>query len=83
MYLCNFTCTHINSSVVVYTRGEVVPISEARRKANHKYIGTLDEIKIRIPLGMREEIKKIAEEKKYSLNGYIKKLISDDTGLDL
>ena len=55
-----------------------MPISESRKKANEKYIKTLDELKIRVPKGKKAEIQAHAE--KYdggSLNGFVKRAIDE------
>lgn len=44
---------------------------EQRKKSNQKYLSTLDEIKIRVPKGKKDEYKQMAEEKGKSLNQFI------------
>lgn len=44
---------------------------EQRKEANKKYLATLDEIRIRIPKGKKEEYKKMAEAAGKSLNQFI------------
>lgn len=44
---------------------------EQRKKANEKYLAKLDEIRIRVPNGKKEEYKKKAEAAGKSLNQYI------------
>lgn len=44
---------------------------EQRKKSNEKYLATLDEIKIRIPKGKKEEYKTMAEAAGKSLNQFI------------
>lgn len=41
-------------------------MSEAKRKANDKYISSLDDIKLRVPKGMRDTYKKQAKALGYS-----------------
>lgn len=53
-------------------------ISEARKRANKKYVDKQEEIKIRVPMGRKEKIKSFAESKGESLNGYITRLIEND-----
>lgn len=53
-------------------------LSEAQKKGNKKYLSKFDDIKIRIPSGQREQIKKYAEEKGKSLNQFIVDLIKED-----
>lgn len=46
--------------------------SKAQIEATKKYLEKLDEIKVRVPGGMKEEYKKLATEKGYSsLNQFI------------
>lgn len=53
-------------------------LSSARLKANEKYHAKFDDIKIRVPLGQREQIKAYAESQGKSLNSYINELIQAD-----
>lgn len=54
-------------------------LSDARKKANKKYIETkCDDITLRVPKGRKEEIKKVAESKGESINSYINRLIEED-----
>lgn len=68
-------------------RGDKVSLSEARKKANEKYINSLDEIKIRVKKGSKQTISDISKNNGDSLNGYIKKAIKSqvktDTGEDI
>lgn len=50
-------------------------ISNARRKANEKYLEKQDEIKIRIPKGEKDRIKQFAEAHGQSVNAFITELI--------
>lgn len=63
-----------------YTMIEVVYMStEAKRRGNAKYLTEkVEDIKIRVPKGKREEYKQQAADKGYSLNAYIIKLLEDD-----
>lgn len=45
--------------------------TEAQKNASKTYIAKLDEIKIRIPKGKKEEYKKLAAESGKSLNQFI------------
>lgn len=45
--------------------------TEAQKNASKTYIGKLDEIKIRIPKGKKDEYKKLAELEGKSLNQFI------------
>lgn len=44
---------------------------EQRKEANKKYLATLDEIRIRVPKGKKEEYKDLAEKAGKSLNQFI------------
>ena len=44
---------------------------EQRKEANKKYLATLDEIRIRVPKGKKEEYKQMAEDAGKSLNQFI------------
>ena len=48
-----------------------MPVSEAQRKAAAKYLEKLDEIRIRMPKGRKDEIKSRAEGRGQSVNGFI------------
>ena len=48
-----------------------MPVSEAQRKAAAKYLEKLDEIRIRMPKGRKEEIKAHAESQGQSVNSFI------------
>ena len=63
-------------------RGDyIMPMSEARKKANEKYNAkAYDQVKIIIKKGQREQVKEFAESQGLSLNAYINKLIADDMG---
>ncbi len=53
--------------------------TEAQKNATRKYITEkLDEIKVRVPKGKKEEYKAKAESKGLSLNAYIVSLIESD-----
>ena len=66
-------------------RGDyIMPMSEARKKANEKYNAkAYDQVKIIIKKGQREQVKEFAESQGLSLNAYINKLIADDMGAAL
>lgn len=55
----------------------MAPISEARKRANDNYIKSLDEIKVRVPKGKKDEIKAHAENKGESLNGFVNRAIDE------
>ena len=48
-----------------------MPVSEAQRKAAAKYLEKLDEIRIRMPKGRKDEIKAYAETQGQSVNSFI------------
>lgn len=53
-------------------------LSEARRRANKKYINEkLDEIKFRVPKGEREILKKHAEKMGESVNAFIYRAVKE------
>ncbi len=53
-------------------------VSKAQQKATAKYIkNNLDEIKVRVPKGRKEEIKAHAETKGESVNGFIARAIDE------
>lgn len=54
-------------------------VKESQKRAALKYMEKLDDVKIRVPAGMREEIKKQAREKGYpSMNAYVIALVEKD-----
>ncbi|MCD7947155.1 MAG: Arc family DNA-binding protein [Oscillospiraceae bacterium] len=55
-----------------------MPLSDARRESIEKYLGKLDDIKIRVPKGDRDKIKAHAQAKGMSLNAYILELVRGD-----
>lgn len=53
--------------------------TKAQQKAVAKYVREhYDEIKLRVPAGMKDEIKQRAEEYEESTNAYITRLIRED-----
>lgn len=53
--------------------------SEAKLRANKKYLCKTDEFKVRVPLGRKEEIATFAKEVRgKSLNAYVVDLINAD-----
>lgn len=58
-------------------------ISEARHRANEKYNAkAYDEIKVRVPKGMKEELKAHADSMGESVNGFIKRAIENQIVID-
>lgn len=53
---------------------------EQRKEANKKYLATLDEIRIRVPKGKKEEYKDLAEKARKSLNQFIVDCIEKEKG---
>lgn len=59
-------------------------LSEARKRANNKYIAkAYDQIITRVYRGQKEQIQAYAESQGLSLNAYINKLIANDMGAAL
>lgn len=52
-----------------------MPISEARKRANQKYIDKQGEIKVRVSKNQKEEIQAHAEARGESVNGFINRAI--------
>lgn len=52
-------------------------ISEARKRANQKYIDKQEEIKIRVPEGRKAEIQAHAQAHNESVNGFINRAIGE------
>ncbi|MCI5905455.1 MAG: toxin-antitoxin system HicB family antitoxin [Oscillospiraceae bacterium] len=52
--------------------------SEAQLKANAKHLASLDEFKVRVPKGKKDEYKAQAAAHGMSLNAYIIKLLEAD-----
>ena len=50
-------------------------VSEAQKKASVKYLEKLDEIRIRMPKGRKDEIKAHAEAHSESVNSFINRVI--------
>jgi predicted HicB family RNase H-like nuclease len=64
--------------------GDIMPLSEARKRANKKFLDTQDDIKVRVPAGLRERIKEFATLQKSethpkgeSMNEFIVKAINE------
>lgn len=51
---------------------------EQRKKANEKYLGQLEDIKVRVPKGQREVYKAFAESRGTSLNKLIIDLLDKE-----
>lgn len=52
--------------------------SEAQLRANARHLASLDEFKVRVPKGKKDEYKAQAEAHGMSLNAYIVKLLEQD-----
>ena len=64
----------MQNKVVLYTARKVITVTKAyqqRKESNKKYLSTLDEIRIRVPKGKKEEYKELAEKAEKSLNQFI------------
>lgn len=57
--------------------------TQAKLEGNQRYLSKMDDIKIRVPKGKREELRTYAESKNMSLQGLIIQLLEKETGLDL
>lgn len=55
----------------------MAPISEARKRANDKYLENQDEIKVRVPKGRKAELQAHAEQQGESLNGFIVRAVDE------
>ena len=55
----------------------MAPISEARKRANDKYLENQDEIKVRVPTGRKAELQAHAEQQGESLNGFIVRAVDE------
>lgn len=53
------------------------PVSEAAKKATQKYLDKLEEIKIRVVKGKKEQIRSHAESLGESLNGFVNRAIDE------
>ena len=53
---------------------------DQRKNANKRYLNKLDEIKVRVPKGKKDEYKKLAEQHGKSLNQFIIDLIERERG---
>jgi predicted DNA binding CopG/RHH family protein len=54
--------------------------SEAQKRATKRYIAKMDEIKIRLPAGSKEKIKRAANAEGLSMNRYIISLLARGLG---
>lgn len=57
--------------------------SEAMRKAIATYQSAQDEIKVRVPKGKREQLKIYAASRKESLQGWIIRLMEEESGISI
>lgn len=55
--------------------------TKAHLEGNARYHGKMDDIKIRVPKGKREELKCHAEDHGESLQGWIIRLLEQDSGI--
>lgn len=53
-------------------------LSEAKKLSNDRYLQKLEDIKLRVPKGTREQISEHARGKGMSLNAYVLQLIEKD-----
>ena len=54
-----------------------MPISEARKKVNEKYIKAQDELKICVPKGRKSDLQDHASGQGESLNGFVNRAIDE------
>ena len=52
-------------------------ISESQKRAAKKYLEKQDEIKVRLPKGYKESIKRHTKKTKESMNGFVKRAIDE------
>lgn len=57
--------------------------THAHLECNARYHSKLDDIKIRVPKGKREELKRYASEHSESLQSWIIRLLEQDSGIVL
>lgn len=57
--------------------------TDAKRTGNARYLGKMDDIKIRVPKGKREELKAYAETHGESMQGWIIRLLEQDSGIQI
>ncbi|MGP1440871.1 MAG: hypothetical protein ACTTJ3_09070 [Treponema sp.] len=63
---------------MIIERGYTMAVSEAQQRAVNKYLkNNLDDIKVRVKKGRKEELKAIAESLGESLNTFINKAIEE------
>lgn len=55
--------------------------TKAQREGVARYLTKFDDIKIRVPKGTREDLKRYAEEHGESLQGWIIRLLEQDSGI--
>ena len=61
-----------------------MPLTEARRRANDKYIAkAYDRVELKLYKGQKDIVKQYAERQGMSLNAYINSLIKSDMGDEL
>lgn len=54
-----------------------IALSESRKRANNKYLNSLDEIRIRMPKGKKEVIQSFAAKQGKSLNSFVNESIDE------
>lgn len=64
--------------MILYFKGGETMSTDAKREGNKRYLAGQDDIKIRVPKGRRDELKKIAKEKfDMSLQAFILSAINE------
>lgn len=68
-----FICSHSNRNVLLYSLKGVDDMAVSQKQLGYakKYLSTLDEIRIRIPKGKKDEYRSAAEASGKSLNQFI------------
>ena len=68
----------------MYGRGEIVPLSEAKKQANKRWneANPYDHVPLFVPLGGKAQIKEHAAAEGESVNAYINKAITARMGED-
>ena len=74
----SFVCVHISQSVLYFYWGDYMPYNEIAYKASQKYkAGNIKRVPLDMQKSTYEEIKAHAEARSESVNGFIKRAISE------
>lgn len=75
---------HKYNNCVIILRGDIMPISEARKRANRKYNEkAYDRIALTVKKGEKDRLKAHAEQQGETLNGFINRAIDEAVKRDL